>query len=211
MAERFLEDGSEKCTTSPDNDYKSVFLIGDSIRMGYCGKVKKLLEGKANVFYPEDNCCNTQYILALMAFWENICDFSKVDLVCFNAGHWDVAHFDSDPEPLTTLDEYAKNIGRIINRIRFRFPNAKVCFVTTTPMNPNGKQGINPRNTSEIIKYNAAAQKVAKEKGVSVVDAFALMKDKGEEFFIDYCHLIDEGYDIIAKEMVTLIEKELNI
>ena len=35
---------------------KNVLLIGDSIRMGYCGYTKELLKDVANVYYPEDNC-----------------------------------------------------------------------------------------------------------------------------------------------------------
>lgn len=34
---------------------KKTLLIGDSIRMGYCGFVKALLAGEAEVFFPEEN------------------------------------------------------------------------------------------------------------------------------------------------------------
>ena len=35
---------------------KKIILIGDSIRLGYCGFVKEVLADKAEVFFPEDNC-----------------------------------------------------------------------------------------------------------------------------------------------------------
>lgn len=35
---------------------KNVVLIGDSIRIGYDKTIKSELEGKANVFFPEENC-----------------------------------------------------------------------------------------------------------------------------------------------------------
>ena len=41
---------------------KNVLLIGDSIRKGYDKAVKKTLEGKANVYFPEDNCRFASYV-----------------------------------------------------------------------------------------------------------------------------------------------------
>ena len=40
---------------------KNIFLIGDSIRQGYCKVVAEELLDIAKVFYIEDNCRNTQY------------------------------------------------------------------------------------------------------------------------------------------------------
>lgn len=42
---------------------KNLLLIGDSIRMGYDKAVKKTLEGKANVIFPEENCRFASYVL----------------------------------------------------------------------------------------------------------------------------------------------------
>src|SRR5262245_3404417 len=40
-----------------------VLLIGDSISMGYTPAVRKLLEGKANVQHPPENCRSTRQIV----------------------------------------------------------------------------------------------------------------------------------------------------
>ena len=42
---------------------KNLLLIGDSIRMGYDKSVRKILEGKANVVFSDDNCRYVTYIL----------------------------------------------------------------------------------------------------------------------------------------------------
>ena len=42
---------------------KKVLLIGDSIRQGYDRYVKMSLEGEAEVFYPEENCRFSVYVL----------------------------------------------------------------------------------------------------------------------------------------------------
>ena len=42
---------------------KNLLLIGDSIRMGYDKSIKKTLEGKANVYFPAENCRFAAYLL----------------------------------------------------------------------------------------------------------------------------------------------------
>lgn len=42
---------------------KKVFLLGDSIRKGYDKYVERAFEGKASVYYPEDNCRFAAYTL----------------------------------------------------------------------------------------------------------------------------------------------------
>ena len=42
---------------------KNLLLIGDSIRVGYDKSVKKSLEGRANVLFPEENCRFASYLL----------------------------------------------------------------------------------------------------------------------------------------------------
>lgn len=41
---------------------EKVFLIGDSIREGYCPYVEEFLDGTFQVAYPNENCRNTQYV-----------------------------------------------------------------------------------------------------------------------------------------------------
>ena len=71
-----------------------VLLLGDSIRMGYCGHVKELMQGKAEVFYPTDNGRFLQYTLRELQDWKaNLrLDGNDVDVVHWNNGLWDVGH-----------------------------------------------------------------------------------------------------------------------
>lgn len=48
---------------------KHVFLIGDSIRMGYASAVGKLLEDVAAVESPEENCRFTTNTLCFLNTW----------------------------------------------------------------------------------------------------------------------------------------------
>ena len=57
---------------SLDQNKKTIFLVGDSIRMGYCGYTKEYLKDVADVAYPDDNCRYTQYTYVGLSQWKNI-------------------------------------------------------------------------------------------------------------------------------------------
>ena len=62
---------------------KNLLLIGDSIRLGYDKSVKKTLDGRANVIFPEENCRFASYVLRY--FHEYIRDVKGEDI--------DVVHY----------------------------------------------------------------------------------------------------------------------
>ena len=88
---------------------KQILLIGDSIRMGYCEYVKDLLKDCAEVIYPSENCRSSQNIIMNLLNWSHLCDKEKIEIIHFNCGQWDAAHFNCDLTPLTSLSEYRKN------------------------------------------------------------------------------------------------------
>ena len=203
----YVEEGSLTTGKAVNENKKQVLLIGDSLREGYCEYVKEELKDIADVYFPLENCRNTQYIITSLRLWVKYCDPEKVDVVHFNAGHWDVAHWSEVGDSLTSLEDYGKNIIKIVKIANILFPNAKVMFATTTPMNPSITAPVNPRTTEEIIQYNEVAKKVCKENNVPVNDLFELAITWGEEMFKDYCHLVDDGYKLLAHQVSNEIKK----
>ena len=192
-----------------NGEKKTVFLIGDSIRMGYCETVRRELADVAEVVYPEENCRFSEYILVRLRTWAGLCDPEQVTLVHFNSGHWDAAHWSGEESGLNTPEEYRKNIGRIIAALRRIFPNARILFATTTPMNPNGSNSPNPRTTQEIMAFNAAGIAAAQECGVEINDLFAHTKDWDESAFRDYCHFTPEAFDALGKHVADVLRAAL--
>ena len=184
---------------------KQVLLIGDSIRMGYCEAVKEALKDRAEIIFPPENCMSSQYIMTRLIYWCNRCQKDDVAVVHLNCGQWDSAHFNSTPEPLTSLEEYRKNLRMIIWTLRNFFPEAVIMPATTTPMNPVHPETINPRTTEEIMTYNRVVKEVAQEHGLPVNDLFEESKDWGEELYLDYCHLKEEGYQRLAKKVTEAV------
>ena len=204
----------EKTTTSStafrcSESKANIFLIGDSIRLGYCETVKKELADKAEVFYVSENCRSTQYVIFHLQKWVDMFDDpSRVDLVHFNCGHWDVAHWNRHPLSLTSEAEYARNIGMIVDLLRDAFPNARLMFATTTPMNPNsGSMGCNePRTSEEIAKYNQIAVNIVAENNIPVNDLNDYVKDWGSDTYKDVCHFTDAAYTVIGKEVARRLD-----
>ena len=196
----YIEDGNANKKFICNDTKKNIFLIGDSIRLGYCASARETLSDVAEVFYVDENCRNTQYVITKLHEWSNMfSDPTKVDLVQFNCGHWDVAHWRGGKHSLTSESEYARNIQIIIELIRELFPRAHIVFATTTTMNPSGQIGGNPRTTEEISRYNERAKAVAKENDLPVNDLFAVTKDWDSSYYKDYCHFTDTTNVILGR------------
>jgi len=193
---------------------KNVFLIGDSIRYGeppgspgYGIFVKKKLEGKANVYYPDDNCRWAQYTQRYIREWASAVDREKIDVVHWNNGLWDVLRLDGD-EPLTPLEQYVETLKRVYGRIKYHFPNAKIIFALSTSVmeemaNPNFF-----RYNREIEEYNKAAKELMASLGVEVNDLYSLTKDFGKNLRSDWVHFNEKGSEIIADQVIKYIMKQ---
>ena len=90
------------------------------------------------------------------------------------------------------------------------FPKAQIILATTIPMNPVHPETINPRTTEGIMEYNRVVKEVAQEQGLPVNDLFEESKDWGEEFYLDYCHLVGESYQRLAKKLLKLFQPTFN-
>jgi len=200
----YIEDAASK-SAEKTSSLPEILLIGDSIREGYCKYVAEALRGRADVKWPNENCRNSQYILTSLAKWRGLVATPKV--VHFNCGHWDAAHWDGDDDALTTVEEYGRNVRKIIRRIRRYWPDAKIVFATTTPMNPSGKQLRNPRTTESIIRYNTEAVKVAQSEGVEVCDYFAVVEKWPASDYADYAHLTRTA----AKRLGEIVARRLAV
>jgi len=206
----YIENGKSNKEFLCSRKRKNIFLIGDSIRQGYCGTVKKELIDIAEVFYIDDNCRNTQYIITSLEEWKNkFDDATLIDIVHFNCGHWDVAKWNGYDSSLTSEEEYGKNIKMIITLIKEKFVNARIVFATTTTMNPANLPCLNFRDNTMIDKYNEIAVKVVNDNGVVVNDLNYLTRNWKSDSYRDYCHFTEEASSIIGKAVADKLRKIL--
>ena len=200
---------------------KNVFLIGDSIRFGaisnpdyqtsnspgYGVYVKEILNGKANVYAPDENCRFAQYTLRYLYDWTMNIDREKIDVVHWNNGLWDVLRINGD-EPLTPIDVYETMLLRVLNTLKKLFPNAKIIFALSTFVIEEWAKDDFFRFNSDIEKYNDVAKQVLEPKGVIINDLYTVSAQLGEKYHADWVHFNDEGSKILAK---TVAEKILSV
>ena len=190
---------------------KKVFLLGDSIRLGYDKFVRELLEGTAEVFYSDDNGRFAGYTYIGIPQWKNLAgNPDEVNVVHWNNGHWDCAHFFGDSEPYSTIEEYAAWLRRVYGCIRRNFPNAQIIFATTTGAAPGRyAQMANPRSNEEIAGYNRAAKLLMAELGVPVNDLAAFSAGFPIDYYADEVHFTEAGSRLLAGAVAGKIREYL--
>ena len=180
---------------------KRVFLIGDSIRIGYDAYVRELLEGRAQVYWSGDNARFVQYTLRYISEWAvQDCDPERIDIAYWNNGLWDAAHVFGDEQPQTPLDEYKLNLRRIIGRLRRVFPAATIIFGTTTSVIEERMTSQFYRRNAEIERYNDAARTVMREENVAVSELYDVSRAMPDDWHSqDGTHFTEDGYRALAE------------
>ncbi|MBE7046792.1 MAG: SGNH/GDSL hydrolase family protein [Ruminococcaceae bacterium] len=188
-----------------------VFLIGDSIRMGYDKYVKMAFEDVAEVLYPNENCRFASYVLRYLNMWKQSMEFGDdIDLVHWNAGLWDCLRM-IDGKPHTDIKVYGDYIERICKCMPYYFPRAKFIFATSTPVQEHLFKELK-RYNKDIEAYNKVAMEIVTKHGHSVNDLYPLVENMPVEYYSDLTHLYTKGgTKLLADAVISSIEKELNI
>lgn len=178
---------------------KKLFLIGDSIRMGYCEYVKAALEGKAEVYWHKDNAKFAEYVLYSIGDWEHEMRLgSDVACVHWNTGLHDVIRTAGE-EPLTPPEIYGYYIDRICRRLKSYYPSAKLIFATSTPVQEELYDFWFARKNEDIDRINAVAADTVKKHGVEINDLNSLLKNQPREIYSDKTHFNTPA----AREIIT--------
>lgn len=182
------------------SEMKKVLLLGDSRRQGYEPFVRKLLEGRAEVYGPQENGRWAGYTLNSLRFWLH--EFPKPDIVHWSCGLWDLGDDYHIGRPFSLPEEYESAVERTVIVLRKLFPGVKIIFGTIMPVGAGDATGIKA--------YNAIMAKVAEREGIPVDDLFGLMHDKMVTYDRgDGLHLNEEGNTMVARQVISAIEKYL--
>lgn len=186
-----------------------VLFMGDSISKGYREYVLNSMLGKADIYYPEDiTTFSTHMLRYIQEFAEKMSIGSNIDIVYFNAGLWDVLRINGD-DPLVSLDEYKRNLQKIVDRIKYVFPNSRLIFATTTPVCEDLATYDFYRSNSDISAYNEAAIEIMNKNHVAVHDLNSFVSDNLSDQYEDFTHYTEAGYKAIGKEIIDYINKSL--
>lgn len=189
---------------------KKVFLIGDSIRIGYDQYVRELMQDAAQVYWSDDNARFVAYTYRMVPEWaSNDCDPATIDIVHWNVGMWDALHYLGD-DTQTTYEEYRNGLVRIIHRMKKVFPNAKFIFALTTSVIEERMGADFYRRNDEIEEFNRIACEIMKQESVAIDDLYSTARSMSDDYHSeDGTHFTEEGFRILAGAVVASITSEL--
>ena len=171
-----------------------VLLVGDSICNGYQGAVQKRLDGKVNVSYWVSSYCVTSPgYLKLLDFY-------------LSEAKYDVIHFNNGLHSLSTKPEaWEKGLRAALALIRERQPQAKIVWVSSTPLK-------DPELTAKAQKLNEIGRKVAAEFTQDVDDLFALLDplDRAQNWsdtFLLLGFVCDKEADQVAASVLSVLAR----
>ena len=192
---------------------KKIFLIGDSIRYGattspgYGVFVKEKLCGKAEVYYPGENCRFAQYTQRYLHEWAESVPREEIDIVHWNNGLWDVLRICGD-EPFTDVDYYGETLKRVYKRIRLLFPRARIIFALSTSVIEEWAKPDFCRKNKDIEQYNRKAAEVLSPLGVKINDLYSITSKFDESLHSDWVHFGEEASKILADAVISACFEE---
>ena len=188
--------------------HMKVLLLGDSIRMFYEKEVSSQLGVDYEVFAPEENCRFSSYMLNSLRFWLD--EFPTPDIIHFNVGLWDCAILYSEDGCFTDIDDYAKNVKKILRELKKT--GARIIFATSTPVSDEKEFLVGPippkHRNEDIIRYNNVICENLKNEDIIVDDLFSLMYSNKEKYLSnDMIHPNEEGVVLLGTAVANCIRK----
>ena len=185
-----------------------VLLLGDSIRMSYQAPVARLLDGKARVVGPAENCQFSEYTLASLDRW--IAELGRPDVVHWNNGLHDCGHNPARNPVQYSVESYRANLEAILRKLRNLTP--RIIWASLTPVHPDRPFRTDQwswRN-AEIDAYNRAATELMQRQGIPINDLHGLIWPKVDEYlFADQLHLSEAGQKACAEAVAAAVSAQL--
>lgn len=191
-----------------------VFLIGDSISIGYTEQVMLLLADVCNVRRAADNCGDTRHGLNQLDAWLG---GTTWDLIHFNFGlhdlcyrnHESTAYGQRDKQRGTIsvpLNAYQANLETLVRR--FKAVTPKLIWASTTVV-PEGECG---RFQGDEVTYNAAAAEVMQRHAIPINDLHALSAGFDSSMCVGPgdVHFTEKASQQLAAQVASSIQRELN-
>ena len=188
-----------------DPSLPRVLLIGDSILVGYRQLVIKALEGKANV----DVWTNPlhQGFPKTASIFKEVVSQAPYQVIHFNIGLHGI-----QPGRIPA-DQYTPLTRALVQAIREGAPQAKVIWASTTPVLRISEttDELDPELNPVVVDHNAKAAPIMAEYKIPTNDLYTLMLPhldlRGSRK--DNYHWSPAAYELMAKPIVELIEREL--
>jgi acyl-CoA thioesterase-1 len=191
-----------------------VFIIGDSISIGYTPVVRKALEGKAIVTRPSRNCNGTKLGIEKIDEWLGT---EKYDLIHFNFGLHDMKRVDpitgegtnNAAHPVQSeLPVYESNLEFIVKRLEAT--GAVLVFATTTPVPEKNNRVM--REPRQVLEYNETALRIMNKHKILVNDLYSFAQPLvAAHQNPNDVHFTEKGYALLGEEVARYISATLKL
>ena len=183
--------------------------VGDSISFGYMPLMKKRIGEKAYLYHWGYFWGGAKPAILTPERLKGPLTYRAYDVVVFNNG----LHSLNWNEATATDGEIRAHYESLADSFRADCPKARLIYLTSTPVerrrDAQGRYvpptGDGARN-DVVLRLNRIATQVMREKGIEVLDAYALMS-RHLDLLTDACHYSEEGYGILADLIADRIER----
>lgn len=180
---------------------KELYIIGDSISMGYGPFLRGFLPGGWHLNRKEDkrgsawknldlpqgeNNGDSRMVLAYVKHLLSV-NWRIPALLLLNCGLHDLKRYDGIFQ--IPIESYRRNLAEIFDLLLQG--NVPVVWISSTPVDDETHNRLKDdfkRYNADVINYNEAAAGIAKERGVPVIDLYAATLPLIPAGFMDHVH-----------------------
>jgi len=178
---------------------------------GYMEHVARRLEGRAVVVRSPDSGATTAKALTTIP-GNPSADATRLD-VWLGSEPWDVIHvsfglhdakLDDEGRPAVSLDEFSRNLERILDRLEQT--GARLVWASATPVAKSHSR----RRAEDIVRFNEVAREIVERRGIPVNDLHAAAAGQLDAWLVPGSpHLNATGAAAIAAEVAASVEAAL--
>lgn len=181
----------------------TVFIIGDSISIGYDFYLRKYLKGKFRYSRKQGNneviwnndipmgANGGDSSVVLKYLYGNYAhkEIYKVDYLLFNCGLHDIKIDPLKNDKQIPLSKYINNL-RLILQIVNKYAH-HIIWINTTPVDNyrhNTRQKDFYRFNEDVTEYNTAAELIMHENNIPIIDIYSFTLRCGQKLYTDHIH-----------------------
>ena len=178
----------------------TLHVVGDSISIHYGPYLQTMLTGVAysrktapDGGLDEASAANGGDSSLVLAYLQSIQPEQPFDVLLLNCGLHDIKRDLVTNQPQVPTDRYAANLYAIL--VESQRVAKRVIWVRTTPVIDERHNRLNTtfrRFEIDVEEYNAIADDILREYGVSTIDLFTFTRNLGADVYVDHVHFTDE-------------------
>ncbi len=187
---------------APDKETDRVFVIGDSISVGYRDIISQIANGRFRVDgVATSKGADNPAFPALVDYVLSQVEISNVKMILLNNGlhGWHLC-----PE------DYEKHYTALVEYILKKYEGIQLALISTTPTRNKENLLLPSHRYENVIERNEIIRRIAEKHALPIFDAFSIIDGRPELHKEgDGVHLVAEGCSLIANACYEFISARI--